>query len=287
MKAREIARLLSTSPGAIYVQAGKEGLPPRAQGIGRPRKLPGSDSSGQRRFEGKVHDGEGARIVLAAHHPASRDGATLFGNSIVPAAQEITILKQGKDSRKLGDIVEKGRWKGQKIFCLTLEERHTCPRACLEWATCYGNGMPFAHRIMDDGTLLRRLWGELAALNARHTRGFVVRLHVLGDFYSVEYVEFWRQALIDFPALNVFGFSARWDYAQSLDKALLELVVDQGERFMIRFSGADIDTFGSQVVDAPEEARGILCPAQSDEKRSCASCALCMNSNRTITFLRH
>ena len=30
---------------------------------------------------------------------------------------------------------------------------------------------------------------------------------MLGDFYSVEYVDLWAEALVAFPALNVFGFN--------------------------------------------------------------------------------
>jgi hypothetical protein len=128
---------------------------------------------------------------------------------VIPAAKLPRLLKSGMNSRKIGKIVAKGPWKGFPIFTLTLEERATCPRSCQQWANCYGNNMHFAQRISDDGTLTRRLWGELAALGAENPEGFLVRLHVLGDFYSEEYVAFWRAALEEFPQLRIFGFTAR------------------------------------------------------------------------------
>lgn len=287
--ATTIAEHFSTSPGAIYMQAKKQGLPPRS--LARGRKLGpnkprvATDKTGQRRFTGVVSSG--ARIKLPDHHPASRKATTFFPSMVKPAAMMVRLLKSGEHSRKLGATVTKGRWKGFPIYSLTLEERDTCPRTCAEWATCYGNNMPFATRILDDGTLTRRLWGELASLNAEHPTGFVVRLHVLGDFDSVDYVDFWRQALADFLALNIFGFTARYA-PDPIGIALMQLVATQIDRFVIRFSGRiHLGGMASEVVDMPDQAVGVLCPAESDPDRCCANCALCFNSHHTITFLRH
>lgn len=280
-----IAQHFRTSAGAIYVQVGKLGLPPRKMKRGRQAVAPRvTDRTGQRRFSGVVSTGP--KIILPDHHPAVRKGTPFFPGMVKPAAAMDLLLKSGEHSRKLGAIVEKGQWKGFPIVSLTLEERDTCPRTCTEWATCYGNNMPFATRILDDGTLTRRLWGELASLNARHPGGYLVRLHVLGDFYSVDYVEFWRQALIDFPALHVFGFTAR-RAPDPIGIALMQLVGEQLDRFMVRFSGGSVGAMCSEVVDTPDQATGIVCPAESDPDRCCANCALCFNSIHNITFIRH
>lgn len=294
-----IADAMATSPGALYVKASALGFGrrvargttrrsrnPRIDSAPRVGKKHPTDKSGQRRFLGWERD-DGARVVLDPWHAASREGATIYGSTVLPASKHVRILKAGKESRKLGNQMTKGRWKGQMIFALTLEERETCPRTCLEWSSCYGNNMPFSHRIADDGTLTRRLWGELAALNAQYPGGFVVRLHVLGDFYSLEYAEFWRQALIDFPALNVFGFTARMPPADPIGIAVAWIVADNPQRFIIRFSGADLENYASEVIDRGETPKGILCPAESDAARCCATCGLCMQTTRTITFIRH
>lgn len=283
---RELARALGTSPGAIYVQARALGLPPRKRGRRSTGKARGpADRTGQRRFRG-VENHTGPKIVLAPHHPASREGATFFPSTVRPAAQMVRLLKSGENSRKIGSVVTKGRWAGMPIFTLTLEERETCPRTCAEWATCYGNNMHFAQRIADDGTLTRRLWGELAALNAEHPKGFIVRLHVLGDFYSVAYVAFWRQALRDFPALRIFGFTARQP-STAIGRLIAGMIRRDGDRFAMRFSGLQADHHASEVVDRAEDATGLRCPAETDPDRCCASCGLCWQTDRTISFVRH
>ena len=52
-----------------------------------------------------------------------------------------------------------------------------------------------------------RLEREIEVLDVRHGGGFVVRFHVLGDFYSVEYVGLWRRLLRQYPTLRVFGYT--------------------------------------------------------------------------------
>lgn len=284
-----IADELGTSRGAIYLKANALGLRRRGKRQ-RADREPGSqppqrNAMGRRRFEGIPPTGE-SRVILAPHHPSSREGATIFPSTVIPAGKLPRLLKSGMNSRKIGGIVTKGALRGRPIFTLTLEERETCPRECEQWPSCYGNNMHMAQRIADDGTLIRRLWAELAAINAEHSRGFLVRLHVLGDFYSLEYVELWRQALGDFPGLVIFGFTRRRP-PDPIGIAIAELARDFYQRFRIRFSGLRSPEDGAVVIDKREDAIGILCPAEADPARCCASCALCWHSNRTISFLRH
>jgi hypothetical protein len=51
----------------------------------------------------------------------------------------------------------------------------------------YGNSMNWARRIKHGREFEERLWEELADKQAKHPRGFLVRLHILGDFYSTDY----------------------------------------------------------------------------------------------------
>jgi hypothetical protein len=284
----EIADQCETSRGAVYQWVRKLGLPPRRERRihKRPSRRLVSDKTGQRRFTGLEHSEDSRRVKLKPWHPALRNGSTIYGQMVIPAALEPNILKSGEWNRKIGAMATKGRWKGSPIFTLTLEERATCPRSCLEWATCYGNNLGKSPRIIDDGTLELRLRAQLAHLNALHLGGFIVRLHILGDFYSLDYVETWRRYLSDFPALRVFGFTARQP-ADPIGRAVLELMADFEERVLIRVSGAGLELLCSEVVDKAEEATGIICPAQLDAERSCATCGLCWSSDRTITFLRH
>ena len=241
--------------------------------------------SSMRRFSAVKPGGKG--LTLASSHPAVTEGRTIFPTTVNdighPRLQR--LLKSGHNSRKIGKVVTKGKWRGFPIFTLTLEERATCPRTCLAWRECYGNGMPYAQRIVHGRAFEEALWEELAAKQAAHPDGFVVRLHILGDFYSVDYAELWAEALEAYPALRIFGYTAHPPLSP-IGQVIGELLGVHPERFAVRFSGLDAPTDGSVVVDHEIETTHLVCPAQRDLTDCCATCALCWQSDRTIAFLR-
>jgi hypothetical protein len=230
--------------------------------------------------------GSGARVKLLPTHPALIDGHTIFPGSVVNAADAPRLLISGHNSRKIGKTFTRGAWRGMPIFTLTLEERATCPPSCEQWATCYGNNMHWSRRHRAGPELETILRGELDALNARHPGGFVVRLHILGDFYSAAYVDLWATALDELPALHIFGYTAR-DPESDIGLGVLSLSLDNPERCRIRFSGSDHEGFGSVVIDRIEDSEHVVCPAQTDKTDCCATCGLCPSMNRTVEFLRH
>jgi hypothetical protein len=223
-------------------------------------------------------------VMLSALHPANRHARSIFTSRVFDPSEVVRVLKTGHQSRKIGKFVTKGPRRGWPLFTLTLEERVTCPRSCKAWAFCYGNSMQAAERIVAGPELEEALWNELLALQFAHPGGFMVRLHVLGDFYSPAYVRLWQRALQAFPALHVFGFTARLPGTEIGD-ALLALT-RQWDRFAIRFSGFDGPELGSQLMpDA--HPRAIPCPAQTDATDCCATCGLCWQSRRSIAFTKH
>lgn len=242
------------------------------------------DGGSQRRF--KTPKPKGARVVLHPEHPASAEARTLFPSRRRHAAMVQRVLKSGANASKIGRVVVKGKWRGFPIHTLTLEERATCPRSCQQWASCYGNNMHMAQRIVVDRYFEAALWKELKALQAGNPKGFVVRLHVLGDFKDESYVALWNNALDAFPALRVFGYTAH-DPDGSIGAMLLKMSSERWDRFAIRFSGAGFQEMGAEVVDAAEDTPHLICPAQTGKTDCCATCALCWQSDRTIAFLRH
>lgn len=230
----------------------------------------------------------GQAVRLPGYHPAVRGARTLFPSRVFDPDEVRRVLKDGHQSRKIGKIVAKGPRRGWPIFTLTLEERASCPSSCLEWGKCYGNNMQAAERIVHGEPLIAALAGELAALQAKHPGGFLVRLHVLGDFWSSEYVAAWAQWLARFPALHLFGFTARAPSSE-IGRALALLALEFGwSRAAIRFSGAPHELRAARVIEAGEDdAAAILCPAQTGGTDCCATCGLCWQSERSIAFRAH
>lgn len=239
-----------------------------------------------RRFQqhGKTHQ----PMILRADHPALRAGRTIFPGSV--SRPDGDVLKSGQHQRKIGHLVTKGPWAGMPIFTLTLEERATCPRDCHHWRSCYGNRMHWPQRWRAGPDLEARLAIEVAALARRYPRGFVVRLHVLGDFYSVAYVRLWARLLDQHPPLRVFGYTARDPVGDPIGVHLDALSRERWGRFAIRFSMSW--RAERSAVTLRERGRvpaqiGIMCPAQDRDAVCCASCALCWGTARNIFFQIH
>lgn len=236
-----------------------------------------------RRFKDKVSVGRPWSVK--SDHPAK----SRYQWSVRPPSAERTVLKSARHNPKIGGVILKGKWAEMPVFTLTLEERATCPRSCLHWLDCYGNRMNWARRIEHGAELEARLDGELALLNERHPTGFVVRLHVLGDFYSVAYVRRWRRWLAQFRALHIYGYTA-WQSDTEIGREVQRLRDEDWARFAVRTSdsgGADAATVSARDADDPAAQLGTICPMQLNKTDACATCGLCWQSRDNIVFLQH
>jgi hypothetical protein len=245
-------------------------------------------TSNLRRFT--EHKDHGAPYALERSHMAVRLGTSLFreGRLRAPKYAGESLLKNGKNNRKIGKTIVKGRWKGFPVFTLTLEERATCPRTCGHWLDCYGNKMNWPTRFMADHDLIPTLDRELSDL-AVNIPNFVIRLHVLGDFFSVAYVEQWARWLDEFPGLNIYGYTA-WQPGTQIGDAVSELATTHWERFSVRTSNGDGDRTTRTIYSANASGivdGGIVCPVQTGKTECCATCALCWGTQRQIVFLAH
>lgn len=257
-----------------------------------------------RRFT--VPKAESERIMaLADNHPAVVEGRTLFPSTVTAPMDSPRMLISGANNAKLGRVVKKGAWAGMPVFQLTLEERRTCPSSCPVWTTCYGNAVHLGRRhdaFHED--FLVALWAEVvstyrAIMNERAPPpGIVVRLHVLGDFFSPQYVAVWADLLDKLPGLHVFGYTARREDADDeLSRATAAAVRDltdrNFDRFAIRYSRAEAGPQRAVVFDTVEaatDAGAVVCPAQMEQTDSCSTCGLCWApafKGTTIGFLRH
>lgn len=247
-----------------------------------------------RRFEA-IHNNPSDIIGLKPDHPAVIDGQSLFHKSrVVDPEDSPRLFVSGINSRKLGSKVVKGPWAGMPIFGLTLEERATCPRTCPTWAECYGNSMNWARRHRNTDSLMPMINEELTQLDDKHGQ-YVIRLHILGDFFSTAYVHWWKTMLCLHPGLHIFGFTARgWD--TDIGSLVERLNQEYPNRWVIRYSdpmAAEGQVRRSTVVRSKADAIGrgaIICPAQTGATDCCGTCGLCWSratKDRPIAFLLH
>lgn len=218
---------------------------------------------------------------------------TRFPRFVKPIAELQSVLGYGSNNRKTGNIVTKGRFKGYQIRTVTLEERATCPSSCHHWLDCYGNHMPWAYRAdhADDQFLLRLADEIAAACAARPKSGVLVRLHILGDFYSVDYVRFWERQLALHDNLAVWGYTAR-DTSEEIGRALVTTYqrFEASRRFEIRWSRSHmVGAMGAVGIEHAENCPpgAFVCPEQTGKTKSCATCGACWSTLKTVAFVAH
>lgn len=218
---------------------------------------------------------------------------TASGYSAVKSVGDTNVLKRSIDNAKLGKLREwrAGAFKGMPLYTLTLEERATCERSCNAWNVCYGNNMPFAHRfdVTQDGglALMARLTVELDKLDVKHPNGYSVRLHILGDFFSVAYVDFWLEQLATRPLLHIYGYTHR----QGAIKARIDIGwAEYRGRFSIMQSDGEVgDEKPIALIETTKGADKLpTCPQQTGKAEGCLDCGLCTLPNvRGVRFKIH
>lgn len=230
-------------------------------------------------------------------------GRTIFRTTLKDTTQDTLgkserVIKESTNV-KLGKRVTKGKLKGFKILTVTLEERKTCPRSCAHWSNCYGNNMPFATRYAANSDLESRMESELTELQKKNPKGFLVRLHILGDFYSVAYVDKWKKWLDSFPALHVYGYTANQPDASdvtesAIGQAVLSIQQQNPTRFAIRFSGnfernqmTALSGDDSRAMQLADSGKAFVCPVQTGKTASCGTCGLCWTAEKPVVFLTH
>jgi len=218
-----------------------------------------------------------------------------MAKSTVTATEAGRVLVDGAHNRKLGGDVLVGRLKGARLFQVTLATRITCPRYCPLWTACYD---PRVHgsskRLLPGRDLEEMLEREVQEACEQHEI-VLIRLHLLGDFYSHLYIHLWDQLLYDLPNLYVFGFTARTrSGADRLADHLEWMREHWGDRFMIRFSGRETEVIegepdgrkftGSGALVCPEQRHAITAPKRQTH---CGSCGACWETNERIAFWAH
>lgn len=241
------------------------------------------------------------RAPTRANHAAAEAGRSIFGG-VTAVADAKNLLVSGHSNAKIGRDVRKGLFKGYWIYTLSFEERATCPRTCHHWLTCYGNNMPYAQRLdhRDIAALASRLEREInhnlstRDRNGVRRPGILVRLHALGDFFSVPYVRFWAAMLAIYPRLAIYGYTAH-SPDSDIGKAIAQLKRIYGRRFAIRWSngGTDRDSTVPVLPGATKVEGAFICPEQLNltngkgQPLLCATCGLCWSTDKNVAFMEH
>lgn len=225
--------------------------------------------------------------------PAETEG-TIFPDRVFEPDGEELVLKDGCNNSKIGGDVLVGWLKGAYIATLTLEERATCPKSCQMWSACYGNSMHHARRWHPGSKLEAQIREEVAIACAKN-ENVLIRLHILGDFYSADYLQLWADLLDEHDNLHVFGFTA-WTPETKIGKGVAWLREKAPRRFMVRTSGVT-GKWGSFTLPFPTDRKtigdAIVCPEQLDaingckEARHCGNCGACWSTDRPIAFIEH
>ena len=193
-------------------------------------------------------------------------------------------------NKKLGKVITKGKHKGKVILTLTLIERETCTNECEHYTTCYGNNMPFTHRFEVNEAFMLRLESDIEYYVKKYPKGILIRLHVLGDFESIQYVEFWNRMLYTYSTIAIYGYSrnhmtSKYEHISAIGYKIIAIRNIHKDRFAIRFSNKLDDEFSANSRDIT--SKGITCLSQVKASVSCSDCTLCWASKKPIGFITH
>jgi len=243
----------------------------------------------KRRFTERSHAKK--PMTLKPDHKAVVNAVTLFPTTVRTPDHDSQLFKPGANNVKIGSHVAKGKlWAGFPIYMLSLEERATCPSVCENWKQCYGNHMPFARRWQAGEALEREIPVQLAKLAKKHPGGFVVRLHILGDFYSRRYVMLWMEMMAVIPQLHVYGYTRR-EKDSDEGKAIHDANRYFNTRWRMRWSEREGEMGTHTTADTSVRGKidkGIVCPAQTEgDEICCGNCSLCWSTTTPIIFINH
>ena len=222
-------------------------------------------------------------MILKPDNPALAKAITIHPRSI-RSPLDTTLLKSVSGNKKMGkgdNVISKGKWRGMPMYQLSLEERKTCPQTCQQWATCFANNMAFAHRI--DHThpeFLPMLALEIKALALKYKHGFVIRPHVIGDYFSPEYTAFWVEQTALYDNLHIFGFTHHLRDGE-IGRMITEW--NKNPRVWVRFS----DQGGKMSANVGTDHDGFTCPEQTGGTESCLTCGACWSTERAVNFILH
>ena len=179
-------------------------------------------------------------------------------------------------------LISKGNSKLGTLPSFSLPVLVTCPGKtpfCERY--CYGLKGWFTQeklKAINDRRLDASLRGDFVAIivrEIRKTRAPAFRLHVVGDFYSVEYVEKWIEIANELTKVMFFGSTRSWR-CEFLSEAVKEFRDLPNVFIKASVDVTDnLDPFSCGWRVWSVEGVGLPCPHDYGLVENCAACKRC------------
>lgn len=108
------------------------------------------------------------------------------------------------------------------------------------------------------------------------------RLHVVGDFYSVPYIERWLKIIHRFPDIHFFGSTRSWRVPK-LVEAIEEIRDHDNVYLRASIDLTDNLSPGSAWSTWSVQGPGVPCPHDKGKVKSCYTCGRCWNDKQINT----
>ena len=186
--------------------------------------------------------------------------------------------------------ISKGNTKVGRIPNLSLTPVESCPgmtEACVDCYACAymrrftSTAVAYAKNLalcQDTGTDAG--WKVDLIRFLSRTRPAAFRIHVAGDFFSVEYVQAWAQICRMFPQTRFLAFTRSWRIPELRNALgqLRRLPNVQTIASCDRFASAGPRGWRRAHMGKPTRAtarKTVLCPGYGPKELTCDECGLC------------
>lgn len=211
----------------------------------------------------------------------------------IPDTRGVEISRYGKGNLKIGP----------NVYTYSMLPITTCPGST-EWCreSCY------AKRVVDEEGIVSYIWD----LNSRTpdvppipNDCKLLRIHVSGDFNSVEYIEQWIKRLEERPEVQVWAYTRSWRVPEllphleklramsgvnlfaSMDESTEEMPPDGWRRAWID-GDKRLESVSEHNQRTIDYKPSYICPEETGRKKDCESCGYCIFGHvGDVTFLKH
>ena len=138
--------------------------------------------------------------------------------------------------------------------------------------------------LNDKKTLEKRISLQLEEYKNQKT---AVRIHSSGDFFSKEYIAFWKGIIRQNPDVYFWAYTRSWavddlvEDVKELDKlANMNLILSWDEtmsRPLDGFAKSIVYSSNDEISIALKRKSGTICPEQYNLVSSCADCGICIS----------